>query len=51
LEHIISKRARNKDLPTARRILIETISKKMKKEKGYDNPKQVRMNENKLNAS
>jgi hypothetical protein len=51
LEHIISKRARKKDLPTARRIVIETISKETKKNKDYDDPKQVRMNENTLNAS
>jgi hypothetical protein len=50
LEHIISKRARKKDLPTARRIVIETISKETKKNKNYDDPKQVRMNENTLNA-
>jgi hypothetical protein len=40
----LEQRGRNKDSPTARRILVENISKKMKKNKDYDDPKQVRMN-------
>jgi hypothetical protein len=43
LQHVLRKRARNKNLQTARKTLDENISKEKKEEKKYyDDPKQTR---------